>query len=236
MSGSDMNKSILIKSLLAIGLLILAGCGGETPKQSDVKSDSELRRDSRLRVLEGRDMLPTELEALGQDFAENIERMTLNEAKQCRVSLYTESQHFKMGYPSGFDRDFREQDREQAEANFYTFLYYAIDEIVVLREREFEKKNITDAPESVQRQILREGKFHQTVESLARCKMELIPREDTDLPYFKLFCQGTDSVDRNVYERRIDAMQKYCEALGREYLENGSIDPDSYEKSPLVYK
>ncbi len=225
----------LMTSIMA--LLMATGCdSGDDVKTKPIKSESELRRDSRLRLLEGRDMLPKELQALGEDFAENITNMTQNEAKQCRVSLYTKSDHFKAGYPTGFDVDFREKDREQLEAQFYTFLYYGIDEIVQRRERETEEKNLADAPDSVKRQILREGNFHKTVESLARCKMEEIPREDSNLPYFKLFCLGTSSVERKIHENRIHMMQKYCEALGREYLETGTINPDSFESSPMVFK
>lgn len=226
--------------MIALAAILLSGCGsgsdGGASDSAEAVSDSELRRDSRKRLLEGRDMLPKELEALGQDFAEKISNMTLNEAKQCRVSLYTESQHFKLGYPSGFDVDFREADRDKERVQFLAFLYYGVDEIVQEQEREAEVKNVSDAPQSVQRQILREGKFHKTVESLARCKVELMTLEDTELPYHKLFCSGSTKQEQNVYRRRINNMQAYCEALGREYLETGRIKRDSYDKSPMVFK
>ena len=227
-------------SLYGVAAICLAACAEPVAKSSTeaerVEEVSELRRDSRLRLIEGRDMQPDELRALGEEFASNLENFTLNEAKQCRVSLYTKSYHYAKGYPTGFDVDFKEKGREQARVHFLAFLYYGINSHLRKLEREVELERIKDAPSSVKQQILREGKFHEAVESLARCKGGEMAKTDADLPYYKLYCAATTKQEQVVLSRRIDNMQAYCEKLGREYLETGAIKPESYEMSPMVFK
>ena len=219
---------------IAIAAIALCAACGEKEESTRsftpaVKTESE----SRMRLLDGANVSVSELETLGKSFGEKLTGLTLPEVKECWVSLYTQSDHFESGNPSAFSGDFSQPGREDSVANQMTFAFYGFDAAVKELEKEGARAEIADAPESVQKQILKAGEFHRSVVSLARCKYEDIAIEDKPAPYFQIFCEGASNQERNRQYQLRSKMQDHCNQMASSFLEIGDIKPSLLEDTPM---
>jgi len=221
----------LITVFLATALC--AACGKKETTEGSFTPVAKTESESRVRLLDGANVSVTELETLGKSFGEKLTGLTLPEAKECWVTLYTQTYHFESGNPSAFSGDFSQPGRESSVANQMTFAYYGFDAAVKRLEREMAKEEMSDAPESVQKQILRAGDFHRSVVSLARCKYEDIAIEDKPAPYFQIFCEGAGIGQRNSQYATRSKMQDHCNQMASSFLETGDIKPDLLEDTPM---
>lgn len=231
------------KSLLAVAasLTLLSCAGEETASKSSETSAEEkdgsstaLRRDSRRRLLRGRAMELDEILAMAEDFSEKVEDITLVEAKECRIGLYALSMHFEEEREDGFDGDFRKADRDQEVVNRMTFAYYGFDRMVKRLEVEEAMDALGNAPESVKRQVIREGIEHSTAENLIWCDFDSLKTNDMDTPSFNAFCAHYDDFGETLRRRHIwRNFYEFCHVLQLDYLDDGLIDPASYEESLL---
>ena len=222
--------------------VFLAACSGEgsgkssdSPEVSKTKERaSPLRRDSRQRLVAGRTMDIEEIMALAKDFSEKMDGITLVEAKECRILLYSMSSHFDDEREDGFDGDFRDGERSEGFAQKLAFLYFGFDRAVKRLEIEQALAKLGNAPESIKRQVVREGVEHSTAENLIWCDYESLKSEDMETISYKNFCAHYDDINER---RRIHAtwknFHKYCFRLESSYLKNGMIDPEIYAESLL---
>ncbi len=218
---------------ILVGIMVISGCSEPDKSKANpkppVKTESEIRN----QLLDGASVSVRQLETLGKSFGEKLTDLTLTEAKECWVNLYTQSTHFKAGDPTGFFGDFTQPDREEAAANRMAFAFYGFDAAVNHLEREKAKADMADAPKSVQNQILRTGDFHKSVVALARCKFEDMIVEDGNLPYYKIFCAGASKAKRNKQYLLQSKMQDHCNALANSFLETGDINPSLLADTPM---
>ncbi len=227
---------------IILAALVLAGCSeGELKTRSKtVSADSNaeqatpLRRDSRRRLLRGRSMELDELMALAEDFSDKAEGITLTEAKECRIGLYAMSMHFEEERSDGFDGDFRKADRDESFVQRLTFAYYGFDRMVKRLEIDEAMAELGNAPESVKRQIIREGIDHSTAENLIWCDYDSLTPNDMDTPSYRTFCAYYDDVKETIRQRQVWRNYfKYCHELQMNYLEDGGIDSAIYQQSIL---
>lgn len=231
-----------ISALVVSAAMVLGGCSSDDASQNSeiVKvSDSQerstpLRRDSRKRLVDGRTMDIEEIMALAEDFSEKMDGITLVEAKECRILLYSMSGHFDDEREDGFDGDFRAGDRSEAFAQKLAFLYFGFDRAVKRLEIEQAIANLGNAPESIKKQVIREGIEHSTAENLIWCDYESLQSEDMDTISYKNFCAHYDDINER---RRVHIIwknfHKYCFRLESSYLKDGVIDPEIYAESVL---
>lgn len=231
-----------ISALVVLAAMVLGACSSDDASQNTeiVKvSDSQerstpLRRDSRKRLVDGRTMDIEEIMALAEDFSEKMEGITLVEAKECRILLYSMSGHFDDEREDGFDGDFRAGDRSEAFAQKLAFLYFGFDRAVKRLEIEQAIANLGNAPESIKKQVIREGIEHSTAENLIWCDYESLQSEDMDTISYKNFCAHYDDINER---RRVHTIwksfHKYCFRLESSYLKDGVIDPEIYAESVL---
>jgi len=202
--------------------VFLMACGsGETEKSEAVKAKPEqpvLTEDTGQKFLEGVQLSSNEIEALGKNFGSKLTDLKLEEAKECWVGLYTQSLHFQSGNPTGFDFDFTQGGREQSEADRLTFAYYGFDNAVNRLEKDKAILEMIDAPESAKNQILKDGAFHQSVTSLARCKVEDMILEDSYLPYYQIYCVAAGPTKRQQQNELQAKMQNHCAPFCRNFL------------------
>lgn len=227
--------------LILSTLLALVACqddNGDTKSgQAEVSNSTDstaLRRDSRRRLLNNRTMAHEEVVALGEDFADKMDGITLVEARECRISYYAMSEHFEDEREDGFDGDFRKWDRTEGFAQHLTFAYFGFDRAVKRLEIERAMAAMGNAPESVKRQAIREGIDHSTAENLIWCDFEDLEVEDMETPSFRTFCTHyNDYREQQKHYRVWKDFHKFCHSLLINYLEDGIIDQELYLTSPL---
>lgn len=212
---------------------ILAGCDAPVEQKPAPKEPEFSEAESRYRILKGEDVSQKDIQRVGEIFGSKITDLSLWEAKECRVTLYTQSAHFNSGNPTGFTGDFAQQDRDKSDANRMTFAYAAFDYAVKHREKEKAVSEMEDAPQSVQKQILRQGEFYTSVLSLARCKPDEMIRGDSNTPYFQVYCVGAGKTKRREQNTTRALMADYCNTLASEFLETGGVKPSVLTNSPM---
>ena len=220
-------------TMLLAAAAILAGC--EPAKEAVPQKEQKQRplSEVRLRLDEGLELTRSEIQEAGKVFGGQIQDLTLAEAKECRVGLYIKSRHFNSGDPTAFTNDFSQDDREQSEVNRMTFAYKGFDEAVRNLEIQRVRDEMSDAPESVQKQILREGGFHKSVVGLARCKQEEMTAEDSQVVYFQIYCAAAGITRRNQQYRMQAKMETHCNQLADSFIDTGAVNPSLLENTPM---
>lgn len=221
----------ILAGLLVLGLTV--SCDSQKPVENDAPAKVKPTSESRYRLSSGLPVTPSELDGLGKIFAGQLTDLTLPEAKECWVSLYTQSLHFESGDPSGFTGDFSQPGRDASDAANMTFAFYGFEQAV----RDLEKSKISDemadAPESIKKQILKGGEFHKSVVSLARCKFDDMIPEDSYMPYYLIYCAGAGIEERNKQYEMQANMRDHCNLLVNSFLETGDINPALLSDTPM---
>jgi len=225
-------------TVVVMMVFMAAGCGEqneiETPEVvPDQVSEAERFEAARSSLLAGQKISPNDLRDIGIDFGKKLAVLKLTEAKECRVGLYIQSEHFRSGNPTGFNVDFSQADRDRGEADLLSFAYYGFNHAVRQLEVEKIKSDMSDAPASIRNQAVGKGDFYTSVVALSRCKFEDMAAIDSQLPYYKIFCVAAGASKRERQNQQQAKMNTICDDLSLEYLKTGYVDMSLLETSPL---